>query len=52
MAVGANGLRAGRASAGEGPVLMSARKRARQSEYMRRKSRAAAASSDAMDVDG
>ncbi|KAL1699923.1 hypothetical protein EV121DRAFT_215248 [Schizophyllum commune] len=52
VAVGANGLRAGRASAGEGPVLMSARKRARQSEYMRRKSRAAAASSDAMDVDG
>ncbi|KAI5891363.1 uncharacterized protein SCHCODRAFT_02600398 [Schizophyllum commune H4-8] len=52
VVVGANGLRAGRASAGEGPVLMSARKRARQSEYMRRKSRAATASSDAMDVDG
>lgn len=44
-----NGVRP-RASAGEGAVMMSAKKRARQSEYMRRKSRAAPAS-DAMDVD-
>ncbi|TRM66889.1 hypothetical protein BD626DRAFT_396841 [Schizophyllum amplum] len=38
------------AKAPQGAVMMSAKKRARQSEYMRRKSRAAPAS-DAMDVD-
>ncbi|KAL1748279.1 hypothetical protein HDZ31DRAFT_30002 [Schizophyllum fasciatum] len=48
------GARAGgpRASFGVGgAILMSAKKRARQSEYMRRKSRAAIGS-DAMEVDG
>ncbi|KAF8893043.1 hypothetical protein BD779DRAFT_1508513 [Infundibulicybe gibba] len=47
---GGNGARGGRRS-GPGDVLMSAKKRARQSEYARRRSRVGTAGANGMDVD-